>query len=123
MSDLECPFDMICWTLLATDAALNPKERRCMKRAYYNDTFEFGWISQYRHDSDNIKANGQVCKSGFAYQDPTTLSKAICSKVYDVYSDKGMVTTTMSCTALGVGATCDYFFSDFHYNVYMFGPC
>lgn len=29
----------------------------------------------------------------------------------------------MSCTALGVGATCDYFFSDFHFNVYMFGPC
>jgi len=27
MSDLECPFDMVCWTLLDTDAALNPKER------------------------------------------------------------------------------------------------
>lgn len=45
MSDLECPFDMVCWTLTEADSGLSPKPRWCMWWAYYNDTFEFGWIS------------------------------------------------------------------------------
>jgi len=27
MSDLECPFDMVCWTLTEADSGLSPKPR------------------------------------------------------------------------------------------------
>ena len=121
-SDLECPFDMFCWSDMEPLPA-NKLRRVCMKRFYLNDTVQFGWISQYKDDSSNIAANGQACLSGFAFKPDDTKNIAECGKVQSVYSDQGDVTTSLVCTAGGVGATCDYFFSSFHNNVYFHGPC
>lgn len=126
MSDLECPFDMVCWSPSELEA--DNRRRTCIRKAFYNDTYEFGWISQYRDDSDNIKANGQICRSGFAYRFYDTVAgaytnKAICSAVKGIYSDKGDAGVSNACTAVGSGSTCDYFFSDFAANTYMSGAC
>ena len=102
-----------------------------MKRGFYSDRYSFGWISQYADDSENIKANGQVCRSGFAYRfydltdplNPFYTREAICSTLNGIFSDLGDASLTNQCTAIGQGATCDYFFSDFHANTYMSGNC
>ena len=85
MSDYECPFDMVCWAESADD--VTNKLRKCHRRAFYNVTHTHGWLSIYRYDHDNIRANGQICNTGYAYQDPANANQAICAELVSIQSD------------------------------------
>ena len=85
LSDYECPFDMVCWAESSAEAQL--RLRKCHRWAFYNVTYTFGWISQYWFDHDNIRANGQICNTGYAYQDPADPYQAICSELQSIQSD------------------------------------